>query len=131
MNARIAAGYAVAFFIVGGTAAVLIADAPRALAQARTVPPPPPGVQAPWSASRPPGVSPDHWIPISGAFGIVIVGADPPLPNQPRGTIPRSLEGYFVVRHAGQWWHLRATAAGIVPLALMDEASVREEAPRR
>ena len=116
MKARIVAGYAVASFILGGTAGVLIADEPRALAQAQAEAPPPAGAQLPWSP-RPPGVSPDRWIPISGTLGIVIVRTEPPVTTQPRGTIPQSLEGYFAVRHAGRWWRLRATQAGLLPLA--------------
>ncbi|MGH8218491.1 MAG: hypothetical protein ACREUT_07995 [Steroidobacteraceae bacterium] len=118
MNARILSGCAVACAILGGTLAVLSADAPRALAQARAVPPPPPpGPAIPWSPDRPLGVRPDRWIPIGNAFGIVLL-PQPPAAIQPRGPIRRSIAGYFAVRRSGRWWRLLITDGGsLTPLA--------------
>lgn len=118
MNARNVAGFAAVSLMLGGTAAVLSADAPRERNQGPLEAPPPAGARGFWSAPRPPGVPPDRWIPVNGELGIVIVEEAPPAALAPREPIRRALSGYFVVRRAGRWWPLLTTGSGsLVPLA--------------
>src|SRR6185437_7707675 len=116
MKTRIIARCVAALLILGGSAAVLHAAAPRTRSLALAQGLPPPGVRIPGSRVRPPGVPADHWIRVSAELGIVIVHAEDPVLVRPGERISRTLTGYFVVRRNGHWWRL-LSGGSIVPLA--------------
>jgi hypothetical protein len=63
---------------------------------------------------RPPGVSPDHWIPINDRVGIVITRDGPALAWPPDGGIGSAVQGFLVVRKGHAWVRLLPTGQGVL-----------------
>ena len=57
----------------------------------------------------PPGVAASAWIEISPRFGFVVQGQGRDRPHS-------SLDGYFLIRRQGRWWHIAAPRGGVSPV---------------